>query len=87
MSESLKAMIRAKKAKIQPSFDTSKMDTFIEQMYMQTSKSALLKFIQDYIGEHGEALINLRDSTGNCLIHHLCTLLDDEDVQVMTDIL
>ena len=57
------------------------MDDFTAFLFetYESEKNSLPTKIKAYLAEHGEDLINLRDSTGNCLIHTLCMSLQESD--------
>jgi hypothetical protein len=57
--------------------DTKKLDEFTALLYEQ-KRETMIKFIWEFFLENGEELINLRDSSGNCLIHNLCMALSDQ---------
>mmetsp|Transcript_9925 Transcript_9925/g.9819 ORF Transcript_9925/g.9819 Transcript_9925/m.9819 type:complete len:111 (+) Transcript_9925:67-399(+) len=57
------------------------MDKVVDQLY-QVDKANLKQYIYEQVQQEGEEIINLRDSSGNCLIHHLCTIFSNEEVEL-----
>jgi len=42
--------------------------------------------MQEYLSEHGEELVTLYDSGGNYLIHHICLMLEDKEVEIFKEV-
>ena len=72
-----------------PSIDVLKMDEFVQNLYefALTLREDFQKNILSYFNDNGEFLMNIRDSTGNYLIHHLCFIFKDEDAEVFANII
>ncbi|CDW88097.1 UNKNOWN [Stylonychia lemnae] len=71
-----------------PHIDVSKMDQFVSQLYEygQADKGEFIMNLRNYFKKNGEFLINIRDSAGNYLIHHLCFIFEDSDADIFINL-
>ncbi len=54
------------------------MDKFVEGLYSVSDAQQVTQFIREQFNTHSDSLVNLKDSSGSTLLHHLCIYFTDE---------